>query len=159
MSEFQLLSTEGYGLRARFKLNGKEYAAMDDFTAFPPEKVDWSATEFSILRVTAQPWDSMFRGNPERRKELVSRGHWSYDGYGEIISIRPVVVDFGDFRFDVGDFTSDERCIGEFIHVIIDRLELAFHTRNSSGRGAAPNGGPPVHCGNSGASGGPPSVS
>src|ERR1041384_5667478 len=110
MSEFQLLSTEGYGLRARFKLDGKEYGAMDDFTAFPPSSLDWSAPEFGILRTTEQSWDSMFQGNPERRKELIPKGHWSYDGYGQIISVRPVVVDFGDFQFDVGDFTSDQRC-------------------------------------------------
>ena len=146
-------------MRARFKLNGKEYAAMDDFTAFPPENVDWGAPEFSILRVTDEPWDSMFRGNPERRKELVPRGHWSYDGDGEIISVQPVVVDFGEFRFEIGDFTTDERCIGEFIHVVVDRLELTFQTRRSSEPGAAPNGGPAVPLGNPGAGGGPPSVS
>ena len=139
MSEFRLLGTEGYGLSARFRLNGKEYGAMDDFTAFPPDSVDWSSPEFSILRLTEQSWESMFRGNPERRKGLIPTGHWSYDGYGEIISVRPVVVDFGDFKFDIGDFTSDQRCIGEFIHVIVDRLEITFHSRAVI-KGSEPDG-------------------
>jgi len=133
MSGFQLLSTEGYGLAARFRLKGKEYGAMDDFTAFPPDGVDWSSPEFSILRLREQAWDSMFRGNPERRKELIPTGQWSYYGYGEIVSVRPVVVDFGDFTFDIGDITSDQRCVGEFIHVIIDCLDLRFHSRPVKG--------------------------
>ena len=71
----------------------------------------------------------MFQGNPDRKKELVQTGDWSYDGLGEIVSVSPVVVDFGDFSFEIGDFSNDEQCVGEFIHIIIDRLDLSFHTR------------------------------
>ena len=118
---------------------------MDDYTAFPPESVDWSSPEFSVLLLTEQSWESMFNGNPERRKELIPTGHWSYNGYGEIISVRPVVVDFGDFEFEIGDFTSDQRCVGEFIHVIIDRLDMSFHSGAIKGSepDAPPNSRPP----------------
>ena len=128
---------------------------MDDFTGFPPENVDRTAPEFGILGVKIESWDSMFRGNPERRKELIPKGNWSYDAYGEVISVRPVVVDFGDLQFEIGDFTSDRRCIGEFIQVTID-LYLTFRTRARSEPGASPNGGRVERLANSGASGGPP---
>ena len=126
MSAFKLIETEGYGLEAVFSFNGKTYQAMDDFSAFASERIDFNAPEFSILCLSDQSWESMFQGNPESKRELIQRRGWSYDGYGQVASIRPVVVDFGDFTFEVGDFTTDQRCIGEFVHVIIDRLDLTF---------------------------------
>lgn len=52
-----------------------------------------------------------------------------WDGYGEIVSVRPMVVNFGDFKFDIGDFTFDQRCIGEFIHIVIGEraADVVFH--------------------------------
>ncbi|MBK1790622.1 hypothetical protein [Persicirhabdus sediminis] len=129
MSAFELLSTDGYALQAQFKLNGKEYGAMDDFSGFDPAHVDQQSPEFDILCLTDQSWEDMFSGNPDKKKELVKTGDWSYDGYGQITSVSPVVADFGDFTFEIGDITSDERCVGEFIHIVIDRLDLTFRSR------------------------------
>lgn len=102
---------------------------MDDFSGFDPAHVDQSSPEFDILQFEDQSWEAMFNGNPEQKKELLRTGDWSYDGYGQIISVSPVVADFGDFTFEIGDFTTDERCVGEFIRVIIDRLDLTFRSR------------------------------
>jgi hypothetical protein len=126
MSTFELIKTEGYGLEVVFSFNGRTYQAMDDFSGFDPEKVDFDAPEFSIVCPSDQSWESIFQGNPELKRELIQRRGWSYDGYGQVVSVRPVVVDFGDFTFEVGDFTTDQRCIGEFVHLILDRLDLAF---------------------------------
>jgi len=102
---------------------------MDDFSGFDPAHVDPHSPEFGILCLTDQSWDEMFRGNSGGKKELVKTGDWSYDGYGEIISVDPVVADFGDFTFEIGDFTTDQRCVGEFIHIVIDRLDLTFRSQ------------------------------
>ncbi len=126
MGAFQLISSEGYGLQAQFKLNGKEYGAMDDFSGFDTTHVDKQSPEFDILCLTEQSWDEIFRGNSDKKKELVKTGDWTYDGYGQIISVVPLVADFGDFTFEIGDFTTDQRCVGEFIHIVIDRLDLTF---------------------------------
>ncbi len=126
MTNFELLSTEGYALQAQFRLKQKEYGAMDDFSAFPPSVVDLGSPVFDILCVADQNWNEMFQGNPDEKQELVATGDWSYDGYGKIVSISPVVIDFGDFSFEIGDFTSDVRCVGEFVYIVIDRLDLSF---------------------------------
>ena len=129
MDTFELIRTDGYALLAQFKLNGKEYGAMDGFSGeFPthPVLLAQQSPEFDILCLTEQSWEDMFNGNPDRKKELLKTGDWSYVGYGQITSVAPVVADFGDFTFEIGDFTTDQRCVGEFIYVIVDRLDLSF---------------------------------
>ena len=52
MDAFELVRTDGYALQAQFKLNGKEYGAMDDFSGFDPDSIDLESPEFSILCLT-----------------------------------------------------------------------------------------------------------
>lgn len=70
----------------------------------------------------------MFSGNPKHEKKLVRIGDWSYEAYGQITSINPVVADFGLLSLELGELTNDPRCLGEWIVEKIDRLELTFRT-------------------------------
>ncbi len=49
---------------------------------------------------------------------------WKYEGYGEVVGVNPTVVDFGILTLSAGPPTHDKRCIGEFVRVLIDRLDL-----------------------------------
>ena len=66
----------------------------------------------------------MFSGNPDHDKRLVHIDGWKYEGYGEIVSVDPTVIDFGIIQLEAGPNTHDQRCIGEYVMVIIDRLVL-----------------------------------
>ncbi|MCD4784350.1 MAG: hypothetical protein K8T10_11065 [Candidatus Eremiobacteraeota bacterium] len=69
-------------------------------------------------------WEETFSRNNQKKKCLINIGNWSYDGYGQIISINPVVVNFGCFPLELGDWTNDKRVIGEYIFWKIDRLDI-----------------------------------
>ena len=124
----EILSTEGHGLEAKIRVEGHVLVVMDDFSTIPNEVMDLDRPEFSYLNIEGSTWEEQFSGNPNKLKKLVSKGGWSYDGYGQIVSIRPVIADFGLLKLDIGDFTNDERCVGAWIHEAIERLELTFRS-------------------------------
>ena len=124
----EILSTEGYGLEARVRVEGQVLVVMDDFSAIPTETIDHDSPEIGYLTMEGGTWEERFSGNPSKLKKLVSTGGWSYDGYGQIVSIRPVIADFGLIKLDIGDFTNDERCVGAWIRERIERLELTFRS-------------------------------
>ena len=69
-------------------------------------------------------WEERFGRNPEKRKSLVKTGDWSYEAFGEIVGVDPVVADFGPFTLDLGYWSHDKRLIGEFIFWRISRLDI-----------------------------------
>ena len=70
-------------------------------------------------------WETIFSENKAQKKMLESQNEFcSYLAYGKIISINPVVADFGDIKMEIGDWTHDENVIGEFIYFKIDRLDI-----------------------------------
>lgn len=68
----------------------------------------------------------MFSENKDNIKDLIIKPNsdWSYSAYGQIISVNPVVVDCGVAEFDLGNFSRDERLIGEYIFFDISRLDI-----------------------------------
>ena len=114
-------------LLAEVRVDGQVLGVMDEFSPISPEEWARGLFEFgALLRDDDDPggWERTFGGNPERVKRLVRTGDWSYEGYGQVVSIRPVVVDFGVLRLEVGDWTNDSRCVGEYVFVPIARLDL-----------------------------------
>ena len=122
----ELIHTEGCGLEAEVVFADTKLTVMDAFSApekmhdpGPLEDIEFCANEFSDLS-----WEEIFQGNPTKEKKLVLLSGWSYLGYGEIVSINPTSVDFGIFTLEAGPRTNDARCIGEFVKLHIDRLDL-----------------------------------
>jgi hypothetical protein len=71
-------------------------------------------------------WNSIFTQNIAKEKRLKKTANkCEYIGYGQIESINPIIVNFGDINLDIGNWTSDERIIGEFIFWKIPRLDIA----------------------------------
>jgi hypothetical protein len=124
--QVEVIQTDGYGLEAQVRVGTLILTVMDDFSALPQEVIDYGEPVFSNLTVEGYSWEVMFSGNPGREKKLVNLQGWAYEGFGQIVSIKPVVVDFGPFCLELGDFTNDERCVGEWIVERIGRIDLTF---------------------------------
>ncbi len=124
----EIIKTEGYGLLAEVRVGEQLLGVMDDFSMVPVEQLSYAEPEFSYLGLEEYSWEQMFSGNLRQEKKLVRTGDWSYEAYGQIVSIKPVIADFGLFKLELGDFTNDQRCIGEWIVERIDRLDLTFRT-------------------------------
>ncbi len=134
----KIINTEGYGLLAEVEVNGRRLHVMDDFSSLPGELCQRRGIFPGKLMHNCQPefdfleseepwtWEDMFLGNPKREKRLVRTGDWAYDAYGTVISIKPVVVDFGAIQLEIGDFTQDPRCVGEWVLVKIARLDMTI---------------------------------
>ncbi|WP_170871915.1 hypothetical protein [Pontibacter indicus] len=70
-------------------------------------------------------WNTIFGENKNQEKKLVkSINDWEYEGYGQIKSIEPVVIDFGDIELETGKWTSDKKVVGEFVYWKINRLDI-----------------------------------
>ncbi|MBP9103802.1 MAG: hypothetical protein KBF82_08075 [Chitinophagaceae bacterium] len=70
-------------------------------------------------------WDVIFSENKDQRKIIEpDSGDCSYMAYGQILTIKPLTVDFGDLVMELFELTNDERVIGEFIYWKIERLDV-----------------------------------
>ncbi len=102
-----------------FSIDGKKYRAFSALYDYPVGSivdVEFSFFEKSFI------WEEIFQGNPHKKRELVSTGEWSYEAFGQIISINPVQADFGPIILNLGVMTHDERVIGEYILLKISQL-------------------------------------
>ena len=106
-----------------FSVNGREYQAFSQDADYPVGAfVD---VLFSHLAAEPDSWEEIFSGNRGKEKKLVRTDNWSYEGYGEIVSIDPIRADFGGILLELGEWSHDERIIGEFIHWRIACLEIS----------------------------------
>lgn len=81
--------------------------------------------KFSSLDHPSLSWEVIFSENKNHSKTLEKeKNECSYLAYGQILSINPVTVDFGDIIMENGPSTNDDRVIGEFIYSKIDRLDV-----------------------------------
>ena len=70
-------------------------------------------------------WSIVFSENKLKQKKLVKeKDYCSYQAYGQILSINPTIVDFGDIVMEIGLHTNDDKAIGEFIYWMISRLDV-----------------------------------
>ena len=128
-----LIQTEGFALAAEVEINGHRLIVMDQFS--PPggkrgagvlQDVRLSADEFAPLT-----WEAVFSGNPNAEKRLTHVTGWTYLGYGQVVQVDPMIVDFGFLQLEVGPRTHDRRCVGEFVKIKIDRLSLSSSDNES----------------------------
>jgi len=121
----KFIKTGGSALTATVEIEGKIYHAMDEVSSRdkPVEPGSVYDVEFTALCLGDEEWEDIFSGNPHKKKELVRKGCWSYQAYGEIVQVAPVIIDCG-IEIEVPVSTHDERCIGEFISIEISRLDM-----------------------------------
>ena len=73
-------------------------------------------------------WEAIFGENRknEIKIEKDKINDAGYYCYGIIESLQPIIANFGDLRLNIGNWTNDEKVIGEFIYWKIDRLDISF---------------------------------
>ncbi len=103
-----------------FLVNDKKYSAFGDHI----DCAEGIEIDADISHIGDTSWEEKFEKNKDRKKCLIKTGNWSYEGYGQIVSINPVIADFGDMKLELGEFTHDNRVIGEFIYEKIARLDV-----------------------------------
>lgn len=104
-----------------FSISGNFYSAFAfnfDYKVGDVIDVDFSYIEGSVS------WEERFSKNKDKKKCLIHKGNWAYNGFGQIISINPVIADFGDIKLDLGEFTHDYRVIGKYIYERIEQLNI-----------------------------------
>jgi hypothetical protein len=119
----QLALTDPYEGSVTFKSQtGKQFLAFfwgQNLTINQTYKVTFCSLDYPL------EWKMIFSENRGRKKTLEATNvSGSYLAYGQISSINPVTVDFGDIILEVGNWTNDERVIGEFIYWKIERLDV-----------------------------------
>lgn len=126
--DISLLETNGYALDAKVEVESQVLIVMDDISN-PGGKHPLGLVrdvEIGYLTVNPNDWEATFSGNPDHLKTLLHCERWNYLGYGQIVKINPVMIDFGIFTLQYDDLrTSDERCVGEYVVVKIDRLSIS----------------------------------
>lgn len=121
----KLLSTNGTYLEGLLEIEGHEYCVMDELTLDienMPNAGEPFEFEFSNMLDEVESWESIFQGNPEKKKCLEQIDGWKYKAYGQITSINPVKVDCGVLVEEDVIHTHDPAVIGEYIAFTISRL-------------------------------------
>ena len=81
--------------------------------------------ELDLYSINAElEWSTMFSENSEKEIKVEWKGGWAYEAYGKIININPVLIDFGEFELNTGNWTNDNKIIGEYIFWKIERLDI-----------------------------------
>jgi hypothetical protein len=97
---------EAYFYRCNFEV-GKTYALKFEAILHPLE------------------WKVIFSKNRLQKCEIVPQGDFcACLAYGKIISIHPLVVDFGDIVMELGEWTNDPDVIGAYVYFCFDQLHI-----------------------------------
>ena len=140
-----LISTEGPWLEASISTPFGVFSVMDEFT-IDDRNAPGVGDEFDVelsasLLDEDESWETIFSGNPDRRKTLDHLDGWSYRAYGQVVSIDPILVDCGMIQVPDVFHSNDPRVIGEFVAFTISRLDATQYTHQEAEQDAASNGG------------------
>ena len=124
--EVRLESTDGLARQAEVWVNGHLFVVMDEYSE-PDDQATPGVLEdakFVYLTDAAFTWGEAAAGNKARRKQIEPVRGWRYVGFGQVLQIMPVVIDFGLLQMEDANWTSDEMLVGRFVRVPIDRLSI-----------------------------------
>ncbi len=119
--------TEGLGKLAEVWVDGQEMFVCDGIST-PEHKCPPGVMEkvrFHYATYEEFSWESALAANPSRKKTIEHVRKWSYTGFGRIVSVMPVVIDFGMLTMESPIWNTDERLVGRYLGVSIDRLEIS----------------------------------
>ncbi|MBS3734195.1 MAG: hypothetical protein KGY99_04640 [Phycisphaerae bacterium] len=118
--------SEGLARRAEVWVDGHLLVVCDNISARerPVTPGPLESVRFTYVPAEGFSWSEAVRGNPSRRKRLDPVRDWSYVGYGRVMDIMPVAIDFGLLRMEDATWTDDESLTGRYVRIPIDRLEL-----------------------------------
>ena len=72
-------------------------------------------------------WKTIFQENMHKKLKLEKNANdeWHYNGYGKILSINSVIVDFSDIKLEVEISSNDHKIIGKYVFCNITRLDIS----------------------------------
>ena len=124
--EVRMEYTEGRGRKAEVWVDGNLLLVCDGFSPAddpcPPGVM--KGVKFTYMSAEGFTWDRATGENRARKRRLEPLDGWSYAGYGQIVSVAPVVIDFGLLQMEDANWTTDEGLVGSYVRIPIDRLEI-----------------------------------
>ena len=120
--------TEGFARKAEILLDNESLIVCDSVST-PELRCIPGVIEnakFSYPSLEGFEWPQAVRDNPSSRVSLDQVSGWSYTGFGRVMSIMPVVIDFGVLELESPNWCDDERLTGRYVKVSIDRLDLSI---------------------------------
>lgn len=124
--EVRMEHTEGLGRLAEVLVDGHTFYVCDAVSdpGRPASAGLLEEVEFCYMTAEGFSWDEAARGNPSKERRLDHVRGWAYQGYGRVVSIMPVRVDFGLLEMEDANWSRQESLVGRFVTISIDRLEL-----------------------------------
>jgi len=125
--EIRMEHTEGLGRLAEVWVDGTLLNVCDGLSR-PGRPAGPGPLDDARFQYVSQQGFSLAQAviaDRSRKKYLDPVRQWTYVGYGQVVSIMPVVVDFGLLRMEDANWTTDESLVGQYVAVPIDRLEIA----------------------------------
>ncbi len=123
--------TEGYGQPAEVWVDGTLYTVCDNISS-PGQRTRpglIEGAEFQYHNEEGYSWDDAVAGNPSHRIVIEPVKGWGYVGFGRVEQVMPVVINFGQLRMEDPNWSTDERLVGQFVRVPINRLEIVPRVR------------------------------
>jgi hypothetical protein len=143
--EVRMETTRGLGKEAQVWVDGVLLTVCDNVSPrggrCPAGVVE--DARFNYVTNEAFAWADAIAGNKGCRKRLDPVRGWSYAGLGQVVSVMPVVIDFGLLEMEDANWTTDGGLIGKYVSVAIDRLEIARAGEENAGIDARNGTGDP----------------
>ena len=126
MMEVRLESTAGLARQAEVWVNDTLFVVMDEYSRAGERPLPGLLTDAKFVYMTEEAftWDQAAFGNRAARKFIEPIRTWRYVGFGQILQVMPVLIDFGLLTMEDPNWSTDERLVGRFVRVAIDRLSL-----------------------------------
>ena len=125
--EVRLETTEGFGGQAEVWVDGALLTVRDGVSR-PDDRLSPGVLEdvhFSYTTDEALSWDDAAKANTGHFRRLDPVRGWSYVGFGRVVSIRPVEIDFGLLQMEDANWSNDAGLVGRYVKVLITRLEMS----------------------------------
>lgn len=126
--DVRMEETAGLGREAQVWVDGHLLTVCDNVSRpgrrCPPGVLE--DVRFAYMTAAGFTWAQAAAGNRSRRRQIDADRGWSYIGFGRVVDVMPVRVDFGLLVMEDANWTSDEGLVGRFVRVPIDRLEIAW---------------------------------
>lgn len=124
--DVRLESTEGFGGAAEVWVGGTLLCVMDAYSApgVPATPGVLPDASFSYLSNERVAWDEAVVANKQRRMGLDPVRAWRYVGFGRVLDVMPVTIDFDVLTMEDPNWSNDDSLIGRYVCVPIDRLTM-----------------------------------
>jgi protein involved in polysaccharide export with SLBB domain len=118
--------TQGLGREAEVWVRGNLLTVCDAISTPGQKTAPGVLDDVKLAYMSAGgfTWSEAAAANRQRRRELDHQQSWSYTGYGRVIQIMPVLIDFGLCVMEDSTWTNDESLVDKFVAVPIQRLEI-----------------------------------